>query len=120
AVVADGDRPPLRVQRHVDARRVPRLVGLDLPPRAGVVRVLDQLADPDLLGRVKVLREDLQQAGQVQVEPLAVTHRFAPGPGGRGQWSGQERSVAGALRSMFSLSLGPAPLTPDPSLTGCA
>ena len=79
AVVGDGDDAAAGVEADVDARAVVALAGLDLAADAGVVGVLDQFADADLLGGVEVLGQDLEQAGQVQVELQAVGHwRHSP------------------------------------------
>src|SRR5262249_51474329 len=79
AVVADGDEPAFGVEGEVDAWPVVGLVGLDPPADAGVVGVLDQLADADLLRGVEVLGEDLEEPGKVEVEALAVAHHLSRG-----------------------------------------
>jgi hypothetical protein len=56
------------VELNVDAGAVVLIAGLDLAADAGVVGVLDQLADADFLRGVEVFRQHLEQAGQVQVE----------------------------------------------------
>ncbi len=74
AVVADGDGAPRDVHRDDDAWPIARLVGLDLAAHAGIVSVLDQLADTDFLAGIEVLGQHFQQAGQVQIEFLTLTH----------------------------------------------
>ena len=52
AVVGDDDEAARGVESNVDARPVVRLVPLDLAADAGVVGVLDQLPDADLLAGI--------------------------------------------------------------------
>src|SRR5205807_3418835 len=54
------------------------LVELEATAGAGIVAVLDQLADADLLAGVEVLRQHLEQAGEVKIESLPFAHVVGP------------------------------------------
>jgi hypothetical protein len=109
AVVAQGQREPLRINGKIDARPVLRVVLLDPAADAGVVGVLEQLADADVLAGVEVLGQHFQQAGQVQSESVSCAHcllgwelrgerRITDDLGGGKQRSGPGRATKGVRR----------------------